>query len=87
MMETLAAKLLAARNVLIMTHRRPDGDALGSSMGLALFLRAHNINAEVILPDGAPPRFRSLIPSYRSDITLAEAALSAGFHARCQGRI
>ena len=74
MMETLAAKLLAARNVLIMTHRRPDGDALGSSMGLALFLRAHNINAEVILPDGTPPRFRTLLPSYRSDITLAEAA-------------
>ena len=74
MMQTLAGKLLASSNVLIMTHRRPDGDALGSSMGLALFLRAHNINAEVILPDGAPPRFRTLIPAFRSDITLEEAA-------------
>ena len=66
-------KLLSAKNVLIMTHRRPDGDALGSSMGLALFLRSNGIAAEVILPDGMPPRFRSLCPAYRSDITLAEA--------------
>ena len=74
MFETLAGKLLSAENVLIMTHRRPDGDALGSSMGLALFLRAQGINAEVVLPDGMPPRFRSLVPAFRSDISAAEAA-------------
>ena len=66
-------KLLSAGNVLIMTHRRPDGDALGSSMGLALFLRSNGISAEVLLPDGMPPRFRTLCPAYRNDITLAEA--------------
>ena len=66
-------KLLNAQNVLIMTHRRPDGDALGSSMGLALFLRSNGIGAEVILPDDMPSRFRTLCPAYRKDITLAEA--------------
>ena len=74
MMKALENKLLAARKVLIMTHRRPDGDALGSSMGLALFLRAQGIAAEVVLPDGAPPRFRTLIPAYKSDISAADAA-------------
>ena len=73
MLETIIEKLVSAGNVLIMTHRRPDGDALGSSMGLALFLRSNGIAAEVLLPDGMPPRFRSLCSGYLSDISLADA--------------
>ena len=50
----IAEKIFSAKNVLIMTHLRPDGDALGSSFGLKQALIEHNINASVILPSGMP---------------------------------
>jgi bifunctional oligoribonuclease and PAP phosphatase NrnA len=41
--------------VVIVVHRNPDGDALGSSLGLQNYLRnAFQINAEVIVPDPFP---------------------------------
>ncbi len=60
MIRCIVQKLLSARNVLIMTHLRPDGDALGSSFGLRQFLRDNGISAEVIIPMSMPNRYRSL---------------------------
>ena len=44
--------LLSERPTLIVTHRKPDGDAVGASMGLAAVLRANRRGAEVLMPDG-----------------------------------
>lgn len=45
---------------VILSHRNPDGDAVGSSTALALFLRALGKEADVVLPNGFPDFFRWL---------------------------
>lgn len=60
MLSMPAEKLLAAKNVLIMTHLRPDGDALGSSFGMRQFLRDNGIGADVLMPGAMPKRYNLL---------------------------
>ena len=74
MLQTILNKLLSARRVLIMTHRRPDGDAVGSSFGMRNFLLAHGVEAEVLLPDAMPNRFTSLCDCFLTTLPAAEAA-------------
>ena len=48
-------ELLATRkNIVIVTHKNPDGDAMGSSLGLYNYLLRKNHNAKVITPNGYP---------------------------------
>ena len=70
MIDIIIGKLFSARKVLIMTHRRPDGDALGSSLGLREFLRSNGVAADVLLPDGIPARFRSLCSNFLTGLKL-----------------
>jgi phosphoesterase RecJ-like protein len=49
------ATLLDAERVVITTHLRPDGDALGSQIGLGLFLRKLGKHVTLLNAD-APPR-------------------------------
>jgi len=44
----------------ITSHVRPDGDSLGSSLGLYWLLRALDKDVEVIMRDPAPPAYRGL---------------------------
>lgn len=74
MLQTILKKLLSARRVLIMTHRRPDGDAVGSSFGMRNFLLAHGVEAEVLLPDAMPNRFMPLCDRFLTTLPAAEAA-------------
>ena len=69
LIDQISRKLFSAEKVLIMTHRRPDGDALGSTFGLRNCLRLHGIAAEVLLPDGIPPRYNSLCDGYLTRIS------------------
>ena len=65
-----AAKLLLeSENVLIFTHQRPDGDALGSSFGLKYFLESSGKKAEVFIPGTIPHRHTKLFSGYLSEIT------------------
>ncbi len=50
-------RLLASKNVLITTHVRPDGDALGSTAALWLALRAKKIAAKVLLLSHLPTKY------------------------------
>ena len=50
-------ELAAAKSVLLVTHLRPDGDALGSTFGLRAFLRSAGKKADVLLTDGMPHRY------------------------------
>ena len=48
-------KLLSTRkNIVIVTHKNPDGDAMGSSLGLYNYLIRKNHNVKVITPNGYP---------------------------------
>ncbi len=52
-LETLAK----AKRVLITTHVRPDGDALGSTAAMVLGLRKKNMEAEVLLLSHLPKKY------------------------------
>lgn len=45
------------KQVTIITHRNPDGDALGSSLGLAAFLRKSGHSVDVVAPSEYPEFF------------------------------
>ena len=49
--------LSRAKRVLITTHVRPDGDALGSTAAMAMGLRKKNIEAEVLLLSRLPSKY------------------------------
>lgn len=59
------AELLAAvrsgSRFLVASHQRPDGDAVGSAVGMALALRALGKQATVVM-DAAPPAFLQPFP-------------------------
>jgi bifunctional oligoribonuclease and PAP phosphatase NrnA len=51
----IAARLSAARRVVVSSHERPDGDAVGSGMALVLALRALGVDARMAMPAPPPP--------------------------------
>lgn len=53
--------------IVILTHYNPDGDAIGSSLGLKHFLRAKGINAEVVVPNDFP-KFLKWMPEAKKNI-------------------
>src|SRR5688500_8208217 len=58
--QAFAADLRAGQRVCITTHVNPDGDGLGSEVGLVHLLRAQGINAVITNPSPTPPRFSFL---------------------------
>ena len=58
--ETINSWLQDASKVAILTHTNPDGDAIGSSLALALALTKKGMDAQVIIPDGLPDFLRWL---------------------------
>ena len=53
-------RIQTAQRVLVTSHIRPDGDAIGSSLGLALALLDAGKQVQVILSDGLPASFKHL---------------------------
>lgn len=56
----IKARLASANKILIAAHVRPDGDAIGSVLGLGLALRDAGKSVEMVLVDGVPSSFRYL---------------------------
>ena len=56
----ISGMLEKASKVAVLTHANPDGDAIGSSLALALALNKGGLEAEVIIPDGLPDFLRWL---------------------------
>jgi phosphoesterase RecJ-like protein len=52
--------LQAARRIMLISHARPDGDAIGSLLGLGLGLQQDGTEVQMLSPDGVPPNFRYL---------------------------
>lgn len=53
----IANQLNKAQNVAIFCHARPDGDALGSGVGLCLALKSRGKNAFIICEETPPAKF------------------------------
>ncbi len=53
-------RLAEAKKILITSHVRPDGDAIGSVLGLGLALRDAGKSVQMILVDGVPASFKYL---------------------------
>lgn len=52
-----------AQRLLVASHIRPDGDAIGALLGMGLSLQAAGKDVEMILSDGLPRRFQFLVGS------------------------
>ena len=68
----LTAEFAAAKRVLLLTHLRPDGDALGSSFGLRQYLRDNGKEAETLIPGPLPDRYKELCLEPLTSVTPAE---------------
>jgi phosphoesterase RecJ-like protein len=56
----IAAILANARSVLLGSHRNPDGDSVGSVLGLAHVLRSRGVEVACLFPQGVPEAYRFL---------------------------
>ena len=50
----ITAELAKAEDIVIVPHKGPDGDAMGSTLGLMHFLRDKGHKATVIAPNDYP---------------------------------
>jgi phosphoesterase RecJ-like protein len=57
---SLNSWLEQCRMPLVITHRRPDGDALGAQVAMALALRRRGLQPQVVLFEPFPPRYALL---------------------------
>ena len=55
--QSILAHLCTAKKVLVTTHIRPDGDALGSTAAMVLALKAKGIDATVLLLSPLPGKY------------------------------
>src|SRR5687767_10624303 len=72
-----ATRIREADRVLLACHVRPDADALGSLLGLALGLEGLGKRVQAVSPDGVPELYRFL-PSWERVRTLAEGPFDLG---------
>jgi len=61
--ENIRDLLQNAQTALVLSHIRPDGDAVGSLLGLGLALKYAGKEVTMILSDGVPSNFRHLTGS------------------------
>ncbi len=58
--DRIRSRLHEAQSVLILSHVRPDGDAIGSVLGLGLALLKAGKKVQMTLADGVPATFKHL---------------------------
>jgi phosphoesterase RecJ-like protein len=58
--KSIKERFEAANNILIVSHVRPDGDAIGSLLALGLALIGSGKHVEMVLSDGVPSSFKHL---------------------------
>ncbi len=56
------------KEIAIISHRNPDGDAIGSSMGLAAYLQKLHHNVKVVFPSEYPSSYNFIFGVQRSII-------------------
>jgi bifunctional oligoribonuclease and PAP phosphatase NrnA len=53
-------EFLSSQDILLTTHVRPDGDAIGSLLGMGLALKEAGKKVQMVSEDGVPPPYRKL---------------------------
>jgi len=79
----ISEKLSTPLQILITTHTNPDGDAIGSSLALAFYLKKKNHAVQVLVPDPYPD-FLAWMPGHEDILVFSldrEACISAINHA------
>jgi phosphoesterase RecJ-like protein len=66
--EEVKALLASPKDIVIFSHRNPDGDAVGSSLGLSHYLRSQGHQVKIVLPSDYPD-FLAFLPKV-SDILI-----------------
>jgi phosphoesterase RecJ-like protein len=56
----ISQQLRSAQSIVVASHIRPDGDAIGSTLGLGLALQQAGKAVQMVLSDGVPVAFRHL---------------------------
>jgi bifunctional oligoribonuclease and PAP phosphatase NrnA len=76
---SLRAQFAQPQKVVIVVHTRPDGDAMGSGLGLMHYLRSRGHQAQLIVPSAVPDYLRwmpgaaeSLVGETQPDACLAK---------------
>jgi phosphoesterase RecJ-like protein len=67
-LQQAASRIRNASNILLACHIRPDADALGSLLGLALGLQRLGKTVQAVSPDGVPQLYRFL-PAWEQVLT------------------
>ena len=62
--------LIPENKIVIITHYNPDGDAIGSALGMKHYLTAKGLEAEVVVPNDFP-KFLKWMPDAKK-VTVAE---------------
>ena len=52
--------LVTPKNIVLVAHRNPDGDAMGSALAMQHYLKAKGHNAQTVLPNDVPDFLRWL---------------------------
>jgi phosphoesterase RecJ-like protein len=60
MLGAIKKRLDESKNVIIASHVRPDGDAIGSLLGMGLTLMNEGKTVQMVLVDGVPASYRHL---------------------------
>ena len=60
LIQSVHKQIQAARRILVVSHIRPDGDAVGSLLAMGLALQAIGKDVQMVLADGVPKNFRRL---------------------------
>lgn len=53
-------RLASPKNIVLITHRNPDGDAIGSALGMYHYLKTQGHNLQVVFPSDYPMLFQFL---------------------------
>ncbi|HEX3602384.1 MAG TPA: bifunctional oligoribonuclease/PAP phosphatase NrnA, partial [Lacipirellulaceae bacterium] len=73
-----------ARSFVITSHMRPDCDAIGSELGLALALRALGKQVQIVNGDSVPPHIAFIDPQHDVKVLgrdIAAADIACDVHA------
>lgn len=60
LVQVTGERLRSAERILIVSHIRPDGDAVGSLLGMGLALQSAGKDIQMVLEDGVPATFQHL---------------------------
>ena len=72
-LEEAAGFLLRHQRILVLAHQKPDGDALGSVLGMRSFLRNLGKQADALFPSPLPERYRSFAGPVLTALSRQEA--------------